>query len=817
MASTLIIGIGTTGLRIIEEAQQYHFDFTGKNKPGTNVEFFYIETDVSQKPRKTQNGETDIEIVEFPLGGMAVDITKLKKKEQIDSSWIPEVSAVLQSDSGAGGMPSYGRLAFWGNDNYNTLKETIRVKYGKIRGDEETQILIVGSLTGGTGSGIVVDVAYLVKKITGSSTVNAMLLLPDANSLGTNQALHENSFSALSAITHYTDISNKYSITWPDGSSTEDDGPPFQFTQFLSQDFTGPEASITSLPELIKVAGMVTNLHILNTDGSENYFYDLLKRRRVDSSGNGRIKNFISSGYYMIQFPKAQMEELVSIELTSELLNSLIDRQNFLDAHGNQNSIKGEEINIQHEGIAKIESIIENALKSFDSIVCSDGNVIEASALNQVSKIINKEHDKSSNKRFLFDSFSTKNTGSYFHLLKNNDVLFKDAFISEIYEFIADKTNSIKNLEITRIGISSISAAIDAVINYYVTDLNISGEDLKWDSYVQNTIDSEFKSKTQYEFLGMKKNHLETIVTRLLRATKIHSMLPILKDIKEHLGHPQLPIYNRNRIELPSLASINKIEKRIAEVLKGEGEDGNYTFKKRNSEINNGLDQFSTSFKMVYEHGTKKEDLQIAMKKYKSPDQEKLKLESLFNTNEIWKYISSTTSDFYGDCINNSLDVVRGKKLFDTKSLIQILKDVKPNNPENQQLLELFKRNGLKIKEQVPAMVSLEPTKFSFGQDSCAKLMVLTSDHRQYNGLFNEYQIDYKNDNTVDLPSLGDVIILYQEYGFMGDLDDPYFNPLDHLITMKDVKKHVSNRLDETYKKEKIPYLTIEQIKKHLV
>jgi len=30
MASTLIIGIGTTGLSIIEEAQQLHYEFTGK-------------------------------------------------------------------------------------------------------------------------------------------------------------------------------------------------------------------------------------------------------------------------------------------------------------------------------------------------------------------------------------------------------------------------------------------------------------------------------------------------------------------------------------------------------------------------------------------------------------------------------------------------------------------------------------------------------------------------------------------------------------------------------------------------------------------
>ena len=34
MASTLIIGIGSTGLKMIEHAQQYHYEFTGRNRPG---------------------------------------------------------------------------------------------------------------------------------------------------------------------------------------------------------------------------------------------------------------------------------------------------------------------------------------------------------------------------------------------------------------------------------------------------------------------------------------------------------------------------------------------------------------------------------------------------------------------------------------------------------------------------------------------------------------------------------------------------------------------------------------------------------------
>ena len=73
MASTLIIGIGTTGLNIIEAAQQYHYEFTGRNKPGSNVEYLYIETDTSKVAKSTAGGETEIEGVKFDFDKIQVD------------------------------------------------------------------------------------------------------------------------------------------------------------------------------------------------------------------------------------------------------------------------------------------------------------------------------------------------------------------------------------------------------------------------------------------------------------------------------------------------------------------------------------------------------------------------------------------------------------------------------------------------------------------------------------------------------------------------------------------------------------------------
>ena len=70
MNSTLIIGIGTTGLSIIEEIQQLHYEYTGNNMPGNNVACIYLETDASRLPKKTANGTTSIEQVVLSLGNI---------------------------------------------------------------------------------------------------------------------------------------------------------------------------------------------------------------------------------------------------------------------------------------------------------------------------------------------------------------------------------------------------------------------------------------------------------------------------------------------------------------------------------------------------------------------------------------------------------------------------------------------------------------------------------------------------------------------------------------------------------------------------
>ena len=62
MASILVIGVGSTGLSAMEQAQQFYYEFTKKNSPGANNSaFLYLETDKNRLPKVTPNGGTDIQ------------------------------------------------------------------------------------------------------------------------------------------------------------------------------------------------------------------------------------------------------------------------------------------------------------------------------------------------------------------------------------------------------------------------------------------------------------------------------------------------------------------------------------------------------------------------------------------------------------------------------------------------------------------------------------------------------------------------------------------------------------------------------------
>ena len=447
---SLIIGIGSTGLSILEEAQQYHYEFTSQNKPGNNVEFIYLETDKSNKSRDTAGGKTEINPIFVDFGNDTnVDIAQLQQNSEIDSSWIPPIEYLEQGTIGAGGMPSFGRLALWKAVNFNNIRDEITRRFNNIQGDSDTMIYVVGSLTGGTGSGICLDLAYLLQDTLPQcrSNLQALLLLPNRATFAGHKALHENSFAALTALDFYSNPKNSYKIKWPDGSPEKEyKTPPFQLTQFISQDFSNGNASIDDLGELIKVAGMKVLMTILNTNTvNEGVFEDALAKRRIDQIGAGNLETYNSFGFKMIQYPKAQLKELLSINIGIDFIKSIVDPENFLNRLGNKRPILSQTQTFNRDSKVDFEEILKDTMDIFDSSNTADGLLISDDIDSVISQMISNKLEHG-DKRETHAKFNTKNSSSYYALFNNNKTVFRNQLINKMYDYTNSITEKYKKI-----------------------------------------------------------------------------------------------------------------------------------------------------------------------------------------------------------------------------------------------------------------------------------------------------------------------------------------------------------------------------------
>jgi len=824
MNSTLIIGIGTTGLSIIEEIQQLHFELCNTNKPGNNVAYIYLETDASRRPRKTANGTTSIEQVVLRLGSNAVDIRQLKANNKIDSSWIPEPSTVLQNEDGAGGMPSYGRLSFWGNQNYQNLANIIRNKYNSIGGDSQTQILIVGSVTGGTGSGLVIDIPYLVKNITNNPNVEAILLLPDKISLTTDKKpLHENAFSALAAIDFFSRLENTYKAVYPTGTTHEDQSPPYKYVQYLSQDFDNSRASIKTLGELVRIAGTIGLMRILDTNSNVFSFYNRLNQRRVDSVGYGRLLNTLTSGFQVVQYPKAQLEQLLSINLSKEILEGLVDRDNYILPNNVKKPIKADELNLKMNTQQKFDEILERVFKNLDNLATPAGN-LQFSIKNDVKTLIQKTHGKASNDKFIYDLFSINTKQNYFELLKNNEVTVKNNLIDELYGLFKLLLREHKNFYVLNLLIDDLNTHIDKTLAWYKKEYGLTGTPVDWNTVLTKNIGNNNKHKFDFQSLFLISDFYSYSINHLLSLLKINSIIPVLEKIKTEFKGTSTPLINpQTNNQLPTKKFLGKTISDIESLINDDGSENNYTLRRRTNEINVVLDNDSACFRMVYTTGSKSEEIAQITANYEKNISNRFTLDKLLNTGDFWEFFLDASNNLYETVISNAQRFIQSSNLignFDFGTIRNL-----DNTVESMKLKELFSANTAQLKGNLPALIPLDNSKYRFADDPSMKTIVLTNDHKSYGTLFPNYNLSDTNSNIVDLPSLTNTIVLYQEYCYLGDNNnDQLFNPLRHISYMSDVKKHISKLLldqdgnlkNEDYMRKKVPYLNFEQLKGYL-
>lgn len=338
---TIIIGLGGTGCDTLREIRKKIVEVYGSLERLSNVGFLYIDTDPTEIASSTTNSRAIADKENrWEVLGQSIQFNS-SEYVIIDSSEVdqvvnsidnfPQFKTWLSSEqlelidktskgiTGAKQIRSLGRLAF-----AVKMREIEQVFINKLNslkmGRGNTQIYIITSTSGGTGSGMLFDLAYAIQGwVYNDCHLHAFLVLPELTSFRGERYL-VNAYATLLELNYY---STGYGFELPNYDQPIA-RPPFDTCYLVgSQNSQGIQLDLKTIPE------MIAYRIILSFDSSITAtVQSLLNNASAAKSivlvdplnGNKHSQNFSTFGLSVIQFPLDQTIILTAQRLVSMMM-----------------------------------------------------------------------------------------------------------------------------------------------------------------------------------------------------------------------------------------------------------------------------------------------------------------------------------------------------------------------------------------------------------------------------------------------------------------------------------------------------------------
>ncbi|MEH7094819.1 tubulin-like doman-containing protein [Neobacillus vireti] len=262
----LVIGLGGTGIdALLRLKYQVNRRFKLSEDPVTkrkaekpkNIEFLAFETNEAEQNKKypAENGIGLDPFKEFVLlsnaeiGGLLSDRSKL---EPYITDWLSPELSITDGINGASGVRQAGRLLL-----FTKITDVVRTIERKIGGllegtNKKLNVFILTGLSGGTGSGCFLDIAYITRGILerrfgpdGVDRVNMLgyLFTPDVNlsrrglSTHTEEYIQKNGFAALKELDYWMNCDERkerFQMQYGSHLTVNSPAPPFNLCHLIS-------------------------------------------------------------------------------------------------------------------------------------------------------------------------------------------------------------------------------------------------------------------------------------------------------------------------------------------------------------------------------------------------------------------------------------------------------------------------------------------------------------------------------------------------------------------------------------------------------
>lgn len=342
MTPTVIIGLGGTGKEVLLKVRRMVVETYGSLDALPIVSFLHIDTEQNAKASEPQTVlKQDISLRPVEQVWARVEDAKaiLNNLSSYDylAEWFPQQLKGTDSIlAGAGQIRALGKFAF--TMNYRTIKQTFASAKERILGHEKfmldrwqvqvdkgINIFVVCSLSGGTGSGMFLDLAYNLRDWIPTSDLpqsSAFLVLPGAFS-GLGDRVIANAYAALMELNHYSQTDTyfdyQYSSNISDRISAQASRDvPFNFCYLVGN--SNDKVTFSSLNAVLEMVAQ--NIFLDFSSGFSQYkklVRDNLRKQWASPDPLGYPQSFISFGLSSIQFPVERVLNACGARLAKKL------------------------------------------------------------------------------------------------------------------------------------------------------------------------------------------------------------------------------------------------------------------------------------------------------------------------------------------------------------------------------------------------------------------------------------------------------------------------------------------------------------------
>lgn len=807
MASVIVIGVGTTGLDVLERAQQYYYEFTKAEGPD-NASFMFIDT-AKREPKTTPNGKTKIQKCHIGTDNIESILSQWRQSKKYD--WLPSDAEVLNQHDGAANQPAIGRVALWANSDAVYAK--IHQAYEDVQGDADTNIYIVGSLTGGTGTGIFMDLAYLTRKAcSGNQNIYGMFLLPNRHQVGSDgmDLLYENAYTSLRTLDYYSvsknaidaeDAASNYECVLPNGTSLNSAKVPFKNAQFFTQDFSNEDASLKTLTQLIQSVSFNLVLRLLEVNNQGAAVQSTVNSKKVDYFSFVKKGLYTTVGMNVYQYPEALLEEYLTTSLIErDILNRWVDQENYIDAHGEKYSLQTIKARIKNDSKRFVQEEIEAAIEKCKGAPILGKPTFE-SALKEEIEVIISGNFSVPRENYIFSLLSADSKAAKFYAaITGNATNLRDELITAITKKIYTESTSLQNLSAVDMYLQGITEALETVLKDWKTRYKLDGTPNQWNKVWSALYDNRFAGKALYAMTGLKAEWYAEAIEGAATLCYFNSFIPMIDNIISSLlnRNGQRSIASASGIHLPTMRDLIQLHKKVENLLNSQDDE---SLVARRANIHGQMSNDSNRQMIFLFNGQDCDaDVQVAEGKYLSQP-ERLDF-SKISKDSLWEFLENDDEiGIKSALISRGLFFIQKMNLFANTDIVKIMEKLPKEHKAFNRVRRLLTDTPQVIVKDLPAMVHLVDEEQFYPQDSLKLIVMSHLSEDNQDGIVNlmeKFKPSVTQRNYIQLPSMKNTVVVYQEYGYMGSVNGvaKAFNPLIHICYQKQVFEKICEKID---------------------